>query len=100
MLVKVISTIDLTLAIIYRPPNSSNITEFINDVSDLIDSGTLGSHYILCGDLNCPGPSGSRGLVGKELLGLIDTYSLTQHVRCPTHDSGNILDHILSSKAI
>jgi len=99
LLVKIISAIDLTLAIIYRPPNSSNVTEFIQDVSDLIDSGILGSHYILCGDLNCPGPSSSKGLVGKELLGLIDTYSLTQHVRCPTHDSGNILDHLLSSNS-
>src|ERR1051325_5253366 len=28
---------------------------------------------------------------------MIDGYSLIQHVNCPTHQSGNILDHILSS---
>jgi queuine/archaeosine tRNA-ribosyltransferase len=35
-------------------------------------------------------------LIGKELVELIDGYSLTQHVKSPTHKSGNILDHILS----
>src|SRR3989442_12326057 len=37
-------------------------------------------------------------LVGKELAELIDGYSLAQHVQGPTHNSGNILDHILSLK--
>ena len=90
-----ICTVGTVIAIIYRPPSSKN-SEFAADVSDLIDGGKLGSRYIICGDLNCPGPTGSKGLVGKELEELINGYSLKQHVRCPTHTSGNILDHILS----
>ena len=97
-LVKIINcTIDTTIAIIYRPPDSKS-AEFISELSDLIDSGILGSRYIICGDMNCPGPSGSKGLIGIELGELIDAYSLKQHVKCPTHQSGNILDHILSSE--
>lgn len=91
-------TAGLTIAIIYRPPNaSSKVADFTRELSDLIDSGVLGLHYIICGDLNCPGSVGTKGLVGKELVELIDGYSLIQHVNCPTHQSGNILDHILSS---
>ena len=98
LLVKIMnSTRDLIIAIIYRPPNStSNPAEFGNELSDLIDSGVVGSRFIICGDLNCPGPAGTKGVIGKELNELIDGYSLTQHVKSPTHRSGNILDHVLS----
>ena len=94
LLVKVINcTIGLTIAVIYRPP-STKLTDFVTELSDLIDTGSLGPRYIICGDLNCPGPSGTKGLVGKELLEVIDGYSLTQHVVSPTHQSDNLLDHI------
>jgi len=89
-------TVGVMLAIIYRPPHTK-VPEFIAELSDLIDSGILGTRYIICGDLNCPGPTGSKGLIGKELEELIKSYSLTHHVKNPTHQSGNILDHILSS---
>jgi hypothetical protein len=85
-----------TIAVIYRPPNSK-LTDFVTELSDLIDSGVLGPSYIICGDLNCPGPVGSRGQIGRELAEMIDGYCLTQHIKDPTHQSGNILDHILSS---
>src|SRR6267154_1394597 len=98
LLVKVINcTLGMTIAIIYRPPNT-NPSAFISELSDLLYKGSLGSRFIICGDLNCPGPSGSEGLVGKDLAELIDGYSLTQHVHGPTHNSGNILDHILTLK--
>ena len=94
------STVSMKLAIIYRPPNStSKPCDFTNELSELIDNGSLGLCFIICGDLNCPGPVGSKGLVGKELSELIDGYNLTQHVKDPTHRSGNILDHILSPSA-
>jgi hypothetical protein len=96
LLVKDISsTVGLTIAVIYRPPGSTSTADFMTELSDLIDSGMLGSRCYIFGDLNCPGPTGSKSL-GKELSELIDAYSLTQHVHCPTHQSGNILDHILS----
>ena len=99
LLVKIMNcTLGLTIAIIYRPPDSaSKQSDFVDELSDLIDSGNLGSRFIICGDLNCPGPTGSKGIIGKELGELIDGYSLTQHVEVPTHISGNILDHVLSS---
>jgi len=98
LLVKVInSTVGLTFAVIYRPPTSKSTTNFVTELSDLIDSGILGSRYIICGDLNCPGPTRTKGQVGKELRELIDGYSLTQHIKSATHQSGNLLDHILSS---
>ena len=94
------STLSMKLAIIYRPPNpTSKPCDFTNELSELIDSGSLGSCFIICGDLNCPGPVGSKRLVGKELSELIDGYNLTQHVKDPTHRSGYILHHILSSSA-
>jgi len=98
LLVKIINcTLGLTIAIIYRPPcSSSKPVEFTNELSDMIDKGLLRSRFVICGDLNCPGPAGSKGQVGRELAELCDGYSLVQHIKDPTHQSGNILDHILS----
>ena len=97
LLVKVInSTVGLIIAVIYRPAGSTSTADFMTELSDLIDSGILGSRCYILDDLNCPGPTGSKGLVDKEPTDLTDAYSLTQHVHCPTHQSGNILDHILS----
>src|SRR6476469_9155138 len=98
LLVKIMNcSLGTTIAIIYRPPNStSKPCKFTTELSDLIDGGSLGESFIICGDLNCPGLVGTKGLVGKELSDLIDRYSLTQHAKDPTHRSENILDHILS----
>jgi hypothetical protein len=96
LLVKITNCIkSFSIAIIYRPPTSS-LTVFTTELSDLIYSGLLGPRYIICGDLNCPGASGTRGLVGEDLLDLIDSHSLIQHVQGATSHSGNILDHILT----
>jgi len=96
LLVRVVNSVkSLTLAIIYRPPSSS-LSVFSTELSDLIHSGQLGPQYIICGDLNCPGETGTRGLVGDNLLELIDTHNLTQHVHAATSQSGNILDHVLT----
>ena len=71
LLVKVINcTIGLMIAVIYRPP-STKLTDFVTELSDLIASDFLGPRYIICGDLNCPGPSGTKGLVGKKLLEVV-----------------------------
>ena len=90
-----------TLTIIYRPQRVSrgthySVSDFTSELADLIDSGVLGSQYIICGDLNCPGPVGTRGLVGEELKELISCYNLTQHVHEATSRTENILDHILT----
>src|SRR5271163_4291895 len=85
----------LTIAIVYRAPGTS-AGEFATELSDLVDSGRLGLRYIICGDLNCPGPAGTKGLITVELAEVIDGHSLRQHVLEPTHRAGNILDHILT----
>ena len=85
----------LTIAIVYRAPGTS-AGDFATELSDLIDSGKLGLRYVICGDLNCPGPVGTKGLIGDELAEVIDGHSLRQHVLQPTHRAGNILDHILT----
>ena len=85
----------LKVAVKYRPPRM-NLPDFITEVLDLIDSGDLGDQYIICDDLNCPGPVNTRGLVSEELLKLLDEHSLLQHVREATCRTGNILDHILT----
>jgi hypothetical protein len=96
LIVKIMNSVKgLIVAIVYRPPSSA-LSVFTTELSDLIHSGLLGPRYIICGDLNCPGEAGTRGLVGEDLLELINTHSLTQHVRSATSVSGNILDHVLT----
>jgi len=45
----------ITLDVIYRLP-SSNIFRLFEEMDILLNSGTLGDSFILCGDLNCPEP--------------------------------------------
>ena len=61
-----------------------------------MNSGDLGDKFVICGDLNCLGQVGTRGLVNEELQKLIEEHSLTQHVQEATCRTGNILDHILT----
>ena len=96
LLVKVSNcALGLTIAIVYRAPDTS-VGDFATELSDTIHSGRLGTRHIICGDLNCPGPAGTKGLVAVELAEIIDEHGLSQHVREPTHQAGNILDHILT----
>jgi len=86
---------ELILAVVYRPPKS-RISDFIDEMSELLSSGVLGKGFIICGDLNCPGPVNTKGLVNSELLQMIDEHNLRQHVLSETCRTGNILDHILT----
>ena len=95
LLVKVINcTIGLMIAVIYRPPH--RLCRLCHRALRPDRQRFPRPRYITCGDLNCPGPNRTKGLVGKELLEVIDGYSLTQHVVSPTRQSDNLLDHILS----
>ena len=60
LLVKVANcALGLTIAIIYRAPDTS-VGDFATELSDMIHSGRLGTRNIICGDLNCPGPAGTK----------------------------------------
>ena len=83
----------VTMAIIYRPPGG-HVPDFIAEMNDLILSGQLGDSFIICGDLNCPGPVNTRGLINDELRFMIEEQDLMQHVQDATCRTGNILDHI------
>jgi len=99
MLVKLMhSKKGMKMAVIYRPPSSS-IPDFVAEVADLLESGDLGNRYIICGDLNCPGPANTRGRIHEDLMKLIDEQSLRQHVHEATCRTGNILDHILTPES-
>ena len=96
MLVKLVNVAKgLTIAVVYRPPKS-HIPDFVEEVHELINSGELGERFIICGDLNCPGPANTRELVNVNLLEMIEEHNLMQHVRSATCRTGNILDHILT----
>ena len=85
----------ITVVVIYRPPSSS-LPGFIDELDALIGSGILGNDFIICGDLNCPGPAGTKGLVAEDLAQVIQAHGLRQHIHEPTCRSGNILDHLLT----
>ena len=87
----------VTMAVIYRPPRG-NTSNFIAEVNELIYSGQLGDSFIICGDLNCPGPVNTRGLINDKLKHMIEEQDLEQHVQGSTCRTGNILDHILTPK--
>jgi hypothetical protein len=85
----------VVVAVVYRPPKS-HVPDFIAEMNELINSGDLGDRFIICGDLNCPGPVNTKGLVNVNLSRMIEEQNLKQHVRSATCRTGNILDHVLT----
>ena len=80
-----------TVLHIYRSQWKSTVAEFVDELSDAIAS--LNANYtdnlVVCGDVNCPGPTTSSVDVG--LAEMLDSLGLTQLVGSPTHDN-NLLD--------
>ena len=75
---------------IYRPPSSS-VPVFLDKLAELLTafgSQTPGK-LLLCGDMNCPGPECSH--INEDLVSLLDTFGLFQHVHEPTRGR-NLLD--------
>ena len=68
------------------------LCEFLNKLNGV---------YIIFGDFNFPDirwETGCAGTKGRKFLETIHDKFLSQHVDVATHDSGNILDLILSSE--
>ena len=66
-------------------------SEFVDELSDVIASLNANStdNLVVCGDVNCPGPTPSSVNVG--LAEMLDSLGLTQLVGSPTRDN-NLLD--------
>lgn len=84
----------VVVASIYRPPNTT-LAMFYDELRELCSSLVCYSHYILLGDFNLSfKPDSALPSLWSDLL---ETFSLTQHITEATHDSGNILDMVVSN---
>ena len=91
----------------YRPPNNSDpllIPSLFDEINNLIN--IKNDHLVICGDFNFPkinwttmNATGNYSLCSPFLHKVLE-LSLEQHVFSPTHRLGNILDLVLSNKAI
>ena len=82
-----------TRAIVYRAPRTS-FSVFLDELSDLLDN-LQGGCFVILGDLNCPS-NDTTSLIDARLLDILITYDLIQHVNQGTHDSGHMLDLIIT----
>lgn len=83
------------LVIIYHPPKHSPV--FIHEFSELISSCvTRYDKVIINGDLNIHfnKKTDSKTL---ELINLLDSFGLTQHITDSTHQRGNTLDLVITA---
>ena len=88
---------DLRVVGVYRSPNSTKpnddlLCEWVAKMNGL---------YVIIGDFNLPDTrwqTGCAGAKGRRFLETMKDKFLTQHVEVATHDSGNILDLIISSE--
>eukprot|EP00918_Siedleckia_nematoides_P107113 GHVU01233532.1.p1 GENE.GHVU01233532.1~~GHVU01233532.1.p1 ORF type:complete len:124 (+),score=3.88 GHVU01233532.1:223-594(+) len=98
-----LSNWSLLLPVVYRPPYSPQhqytVTQFCDDFADFL--GLLGScnqDVIISGDFNIHYNKMENNDT-KLYMEVLSYFNLQQHVSCPTHSSGNTLDHIISSKS-
>ena len=88
----------LRLAVIYRPP-SSDPRLFLHDFASLLEDQSLsGPPLLIAGDMNINLNTDTP--LSKDYLRMLESFTLTQHVRHPTHTKGGILDHIISSATL
>ena len=86
----------LKLFVIYRSPNSS--AENDADLNNWIERQS--GEFVMCGDFNYPGIDWENNVGDSKSRDFVDTLEnkfLWQHVEGGTHNSGNLLDLILSS---
>ena len=84
----------LRIIVIYRPPRP-DYSIFFDEFSDCINNGLHSSSFkfICMGDFNYHFDSMSQP--HSLFRQLTESLGLHQHISCPTHTSGNILDLIL-----
>jgi hypothetical protein len=85
----------IMIAVIYRPPSLS-FSLFIDEFSDYLSAClSAKNNIVIMGDFNIKvnAPEDTDTIKFMELL---NSFDLKQHVKCPTHVSGNTLDLIIT----
>ncbi|XP_062400145.1 uncharacterized protein LOC134089717 [Sardina pilchardus] len=81
------------IAVLYRPPKLSNT--FIPELSTVLTAlNAMSPNVILMGDFNIHMDNCSNAFTKDFML---DSFGITQHVNCPTHSKGHILDLVCCS---
>ena len=84
-----------TIVNIYRPPHS-NLTQFFAEFTSLLDNVSYRKEpLLLCGDFNIR-MQDRTDTNKRKLDDLLTQYDLIQHVKGPTHISGNTIDLIMT----
>ena len=74
----------VTVVHVYLPQWMSMVSSFVDELADIIAvlTSECSDNIIMCGDMNCPGPSDSS--VDVELSECFESFGLTQLVTEPT----------------
>ena len=88
------------VAIMYRPPpllkKTPTAQQFLEELEPyMIDKSTCTNHFILLGDFNIH-VNKPDDAIAADLLNLMQSCNMIQHVHTATHVKGNILDLVFS----
>lgn len=94
------SNFPLRLCVVYRPPYSGNhpvcTGTFFREFSEYLDTIIMSSEpLVITGDFNIH-MDVKDDPDRLKMFDLLQSYGLNQHVHVPTHESGHILDLIIS----
>ena len=84
----------ILLIVIYRPPKYS--PAFVEDFTELLSAiSSEFDCFAITGDFNIHIENAESNMA-KEIITVLNTFDLTQHVHGPTHNRGHTLDLIIS----
>jgi len=90
-------SLSVTLVCTYRPPGNVSAA-FCTELSALLDHLLAsGRRFAICGDFNYPGKD--EGSLDDDLMDMLGSHNLMQHVSESTHNDGNILDLVITLSA-
>ena len=70
--------------------------QYIEEFGDFVEKlSACSGRMLLCGDFNINWMDKKRSCV-EQLLNLLETYNLVQHITEPTHRNQHLLDYIIS----
>eukprot|EP00116_Pleurobrachia_bachei_P000156 sb/3460418/ len=84
------------VAVLYRPPNQSKHTEFLDDFEAFLSSfSSMSGHLVITGDFNIHIESATCSL-SNGFQQILDDHGWVQHIQEPTHILGGTLDLVLT----